>query len=59
MKQFILHVYGTPGKYNGYSHLYKDSKKAGKAFAKTIAAGVNSSLTQYIGNSAEWEIANY
>lgn len=59
MTQYMLTVYGTPGKFNGYSQMFKNSRKAGKAFAKTIATGVNSSLTQYIGNRAEWEITHH
>lgn len=59
MKMYMLTVFGTPGKFDGYSQLFKSSKKAGKAFARTIAAKVESSLTLYIGNNAEWEITNY
>lgn len=59
MKQYMLHVFGTPGKFDGYSQLFTSSKKAGKAFAKTIAANVESALTLYVGNNAEWEITNY
>ena len=59
MKMYMLSVFGTPGKFDGYSQWFKSSKKAGKAFARTIAAKVESSLTLYIGNNAEWEITNY
>lgn len=59
MEQYILTVFGTPGKFNGYSQLFRDSRKAGKAFAKTIAANKESALTLYVDNNAEWEITNY
>ena len=59
MKMYMLTVYGTPGKFDGYSQCFKSSKKAGKAFARTIAAKTESALTLYIGNNAEWEITNY
>ena len=39
--------------------MFTNSKKAGKAFAKTIATGTKSALTIYTGNIAEMEITNY
>lgn len=59
MKQYMLTVFGTPGKFEGYSQMFKSSKKAGKAFAKTIAANLESALILYVDNNAKWEIANY
>mgnify|MGYP006932715335 FL=1 len=59
MKRYILHVPGTLGKFDGYCRMFTNSKKAGKAFAKTIATGTKSALTIYTGNIAEMEITNY
>lgn len=59
MKRYMLTVFGSPGKFDSYSQMFKSSKKAGKAFAKTIAANVESALILYVDNNAEWEITNY
>lgn len=58
MKQYMLTVFGTPGKFDGYSQMFKDSKKAGKAFARTIANNRKSSLIEFVGNCPTFEINN-
>ncbi len=58
MKIYLISVYGTPGKFDGYCQMFTNSKKAGKAFAKIIATNRKASLIEYRGNCPTFELCN-